>query len=42
VTPVASKPMTKAEIDAQAKAHQAAYPGTSYLDAVKHVQAQTA
>lgn len=42
VTPVAAKPLTKAEIDAQAKAHQAAHPGTSYLDAVKHVQAHAA
>lgn len=31
-------PMTKQQIDAAAKAHMAAHPGTDYISAVKHVQ----
>jgi signal peptide peptidase SppA len=38
VPPVSTKPLTRADVDAQAKAHMAAHPGTDYLAAVKHVQ----
>ncbi len=31
-------PLTKQQIDAAAKAHMAAHPGTDYISAVKHVQ----
>lgn len=42
VEPTAPQPLTKAELDKRAKAHMAATPGVSYVEAVKHVQAQTA
>ena len=35
----APKTVTRSDIDAQAKAHMAAHPGTDYIAAVKHVQA---
>jgi capsid assembly protease len=38
----AAKAMTKQELDAAAKKHMAAHPGTDYLSAIKHVQAAQA
>jgi signal peptide peptidase SppA len=40
--PAAKTAPTRAELDAQAKAHMAAHPGTDYVAAVKHVQLQGA
>jgi hypothetical protein len=38
----APKELTRAELDAKAKAHMAAHPGTSYVAAVKHIETQGA
>ena len=38
VTPPAKAALSRAEQDAQAKAHMATNPGTSYLNAFKHIQ----
>lgn len=42
VVPTAKKELSKAELDAQAKAYVSANPGVSYLAAVKHIQQQGA
>jgi len=34
---VDAKPVTRADIDSQAKAYMAAHPGTDYVAAVKHI-----
>lgn len=40
--PTATKPMSRADIDAAAKKHMAANPGMTYIAAVKHVEQQGA
>ena len=39
VVPTGKKQLSRTELDAAAKAHMAANPGTDYVAAVKHVQA---